>query len=154
MVRIGVIEDDSNMRRTTKEIISKVIQGYEDIECKEFESAEAFQLEKEEYDIILLDIDLPGMNGIELGKKILRESKDAVLIYLTSYTEYAWESYLIEAYQYILKSNMEERLPLILRKAVGEKVKEKKDYRIFGNSYKKITGRPYQMGKIHRCSVV
>ena len=41
MVRIGVIEDDSNMRRTTKEIISKVIQGYEDIECKEFESAEA-----------------------------------------------------------------------------------------------------------------
>lgn len=138
MVRIGVIEDDSNMRRTTKEIISKVIQGYEDIECKEFESAEAFQLEKEEYDIILLDIDLPGMNGVELGKKILRESKDTVLIYLTSYTEYAWESYLIEAYQYILKSNMEERLPLILRKAVGEKVKEKKDYRIFGNSYKKI----------------
>ena len=74
MVRIGVIEDDSNMRRTTKEIISKVIQGYEDIECKEFESAEAFQLEKEEYDIILLDIDLRGMNRTELGKKILRES--------------------------------------------------------------------------------
>ena len=71
--------------------------------------------DSKEYDIILLDIDLPGMNGIELGKKILRESKDTVLIYLTSYTEYAWESYMIEAYQYILKSNMEERLPLILR---------------------------------------
>ena len=134
MVRIGVIEDDSNMRKVTQKIISKVIQEFEDVKCKEFGSAEEFQQEKANYDIIILDIDLPGMNGIELGKRIFRDSKDTILIYLTSYTEYAWESYLIEAYQYILKSNMEERLPLILRRVVGEKVKEKKDYRVFGNS--------------------
>lgn len=138
MVRIGVIEDDSNMRKVTKKIISKVIQEYEDVKCKEFESAEEFQQEKVNYDIVILDIDLPGMNGIELGKRIFRNSKDTILIYLTSYSEYAWESYLIEAYQYILKSNMEERFPLILRRVVGEKVKEKKEYRVFGNSYKKI----------------
>ena len=138
MVRIGVIEDDSNMRKMTKKIISKVIQGYEDVKCKEFESAEEFQQEKTDYDIVILDIDLPGMNGIELGKRIFRNSKDTIIIYLTSYTEYAWESYLIEAYQYILKSNMGERLPLIVKRVIDEKIKEKKDYRVFGNSYKKV----------------
>lgn len=137
MVRIGVIEDDSNMRKMTKKIISKVIQGYEDVKCKEFESAEEFQQEKTDYDIVILDIDLPGMNGIELGKRIFRNSKDTIIIYLTSYTEYAWESYLIEAYQYILKGNMEERLPSILKRVVDEKIRETKDYRVFGTSYKK-----------------
>lgn len=138
MVRIGIIEDDSSMRKVTMKIIAKAIQEYGDVKCKEFESAEEFLQEKKDYDIIILDIDLPGVNGIELGKRILRNNKDTILIYLTSYTEYAWESYLIEAYQYILKSTMEERLPLILKRVVSEKVKEKKDYRLFGNSYKKI----------------
>ena len=138
MVRIGVIEDDSNMREMTKKVIAKAIQEYEDVKCKGFENAEKFRQEKTDYDIVILDIDLPGMNGIELGKRILRDSKDTILIYLTSYTEYAWESYLIEAYQYILKRNMEERLPLILKRVVADKVKEKKDYRVFGNSYKKV----------------
>lgn len=103
MVRIGIIEDDSSMRKVTMKIIAKAIQEYGDVKCKEFESAEEFLQEKKDYDIIILDIDLPGVNGIELGKRILRNNKDTILIYLTSYTEYAWESYLIEAYQYILK---------------------------------------------------
>lgn len=136
MIRIGVIEDDSNMRKIVNQIIEKEIQGYEEVKQKTFESAEEFLQEKVGYDIVISDIELPGINGIELGKRLSKEEKQTKLIYLTSYPEYAWESYLVEAYQYVLKIDMQERLPEIVGKVLDELIKENKNYRIFGNSYK------------------
>lgn len=136
MIRIGVIEDDSNMRKIVSQIIEKEIQGYEEVKQKTFESAEEFLQEKVGYDIVISDIELPGINGIELGKRLSKEEKQTKLIYLTSYPEYAWESYLVEAYQYVLKIDMQERLSEIVGKVLDELIKENKNYRIFGNSYK------------------
>lgn len=136
MIRIGVIEDDSNMRKIVNQIIEKEIQGYEEVKQKTFESAEEFLQEKVGYDIVISDIELPGINGIELGKRLSKEEKQTKLIYLTSYPEYAWESYLVEAYQYVLKIDMQERLSEIVGKVLDELIKENKNYRIFGNSYK------------------
>lgn len=136
MIRIGVIEDDSNMRKIVSQIIEKEIQEYEEVKQKTFESAEEFLQEKVGYDIVISDIELPGINGIELGKRLSEEGKQTKLIYLTSYPEYAWESYLVEAFQYILKIDMQERLPEIIRKVLEGLIKENKNYRIFGNSYK------------------
>lgn len=136
MIRIGVIEDDSNMRKIVDQIIEKEIQGYEEVKQKTFESAEEFLQEKVGYDIVISDIELPGINGIELGKRLSKEEKQTKLIYLTSYPEYAWESYLVEAFQYVLKIDMQERLPEIVGKVLDELIKENKNYRIFGNSYK------------------
>lgn len=65
-----------------------------------------------------------------------KEGKQTKLIYLTSYPEYAWESYLVEAFQYVLKIDMQERLPEIVGKVLDGLIKENKNYRIFGNSYK------------------
>lgn len=89
MIRIGVIEDDSNMRKIVSQIIEKEIQGYEEVKQKTFESAEEFLQERVGYDIVISDIELPGINGIELGKRLSKEGKQTKLIYLTSYPEYA-----------------------------------------------------------------
>ena len=136
MIRIGVIEDDSNMRKIVSQIIEKEIQGYEEVKQKTFESAEEFLQERVGYDIVISDIELPGINGIEQGKRLSKEEKQTKLIYLTSYPEYAWESYLVEAYQYVLKIDMQERLPQIVGKVLDGLIKENKNYRIFGNSDK------------------
>lgn len=136
MIRIGVIEDDSNMRKIVSQIIEKEIQGYEEVKQKTFESTEEFLQERAGYDIVISDIELPGINGIELGKRLSKEGKQTKLIYLTSYPEYAWESYLVEAFQYVLKIDMQERLPEIVGKVLDELIKENKNCRIFGNSYK------------------
>lgn len=136
MIRIGVIEDDSNMRKIVSQIIEKEIQGYEEVKQKTFESAEEFLQERAGYDIVISDIELPGINGIELGKRLSKEGTQTKLIYLTSYPEYAWESYLVEAFQYVLKIDMQERLPEIVGKVLDELIKENKNCRIFGNSYK------------------
>ena len=81
---------------------------------------------------MILDIRLPGINGIELGRILRERGKDTKLLYLTSYAEYAAESYLVEASQYILKESMDRRLPDILQRMISEEIEQKKDYRIVG----------------------
>ena len=55
------------------------------------------------YDIYILDIVMPEMNGIELGKWLRNHGHEGKIIYLTSSEEYAIESYKVKAFNYILK---------------------------------------------------
>lgn len=55
------------------------------------------------YDIYILDIVMPGMNGITLGQALRNEGVDSKIIYLTSSEEYALESFRVRAFDYILK---------------------------------------------------
>ena len=84
MIRIGVIEDDSNMRKIVSQIIEKRYKGYEEVKQKHLKVQKSFLQERVGYDIVISDIELPGINGIELGKKIVKEGKQTKLIYLTS----------------------------------------------------------------------
>lgn len=67
--------------------------------------------------------------AIKLGEKKEEES-EIYVIFVTAYSEYAVESYELDAYQYILKEHMEERLPDILRKVLNKIERERKRFRI------------------------
>ncbi|MCR5482531.1 MAG: response regulator [Clostridia bacterium] len=54
-------------------------------------------------DVALLDIEMPGMSGIELARQIKEVSASTVIIFLTAYSEYALEAYKIKANGYLLK---------------------------------------------------
>ena len=75
---------------------------------------------------------MPEMNGMELGKRIREKGSRMYLVFLTAYLEYAAESYIIEAYQYILKEDMEKRLPSILRQLIDRVKREKRQFRMIG----------------------
>ena len=64
------------------------------------EFLEAFE---EHYDIYLLDVVMPGLNGIELAKEIRSSDKAADIIFLTSSPEFAVESYTVKASNYLVK---------------------------------------------------
>lgn len=66
-------------------------------------------------DIALLDIRMPGLNGIDIGRKILSEDPEARLLYLTTFLE---DQYIIEAIQigakgYLLKTDFESLVPAL-----------------------------------------
>lgn len=67
------------------------------------------------YDVILLDVFMPGMNGIQCAKDIRTYDSLVKIIFLTSTTEFAVESYSVKAYQYLLKPIHREDLFLILK---------------------------------------
>lgn len=68
------------------------------------------------------------MTGLEFGRILRKTYPNRGLVFLTSHTEFALESYEIEADQYILKETMDERLPRILEKLMYRMGAEKNEY--------------------------
>lgn len=62
------------------------------------------------YDAYLLDIDLPDMSGIDLGRKLREKFPYPYIVFLTAYPQYAIEGYSARAYQYILKDEWKKKL--------------------------------------------
>lgn len=97
------------------------------LKIESFPSAEAFLFQYEEeksFDILLLDIEMGDMNGIELARKIRRENHLVQIIFITGYMEYVAEGYDVEALHYLLKPVTEEKLYGVLDRA-AERLKSK-----------------------------
>lgn len=91
-----------------------------------FQSAEEFWFRYEddkEYDILLLDIEMKKMNGVELAKKIRLGNKEVQIIFISGYNDYIADGYDVEALHYILKPVHKEKLFSVLNRAC-EKLKK------------------------------
>lgn len=96
------------------------------IQINTFSSAEAllFHYEAEnDYDILLLDIEMKEMNGVELAKRIRQGNKEIQIIFITGYTDYIADGYDVEALHYILKPVHADKLLQVLERA-REKLKK------------------------------
>lgn len=70
------------------------------------------------YDLVLLDILMPSMTGMDAAREIRHFDQDAKIVFLTSSTEFAVESYTVNAYYYILKPIQETQLFTLLDKVI------------------------------------
>lgn len=136
MIIIAVVEDELEMQQEIVKNINRGIGNDNIIEVDQYFTAEEFLKVKKDYNMVITDIELPGISGLELGRKIKKWNPEIYLIFLTSYSEFAFESYIIEAYQYILKSDMEERLPLLVDKVIHIIEKNEKEYIKVGTNQK------------------
>lgn len=66
------------------------------------------------FDIAFLDVEMPGMTGIELGKKLQKKSPQTNIVFLTAYSQYALEAYNINASNYCIKPLSKKALNNIL----------------------------------------
>lgn len=82
-------------------------------------------LTKQKPDAVFLDIDMPGINGIELGIKIQNLLPEIILVFVTAYSQYALEAFQAYPLDYILKPVDEERLDKTLEHI--EKLLDKKE---------------------------
>lgn len=89
------------------------------------------EAEKTCFDIALLDIEMPGMNGLELAEQLLNLFPNMKLVFITAYNSYATEAFDVNAIDYVLKPIREERLMKALDRLVEKKVDniQKKDDR-------------------------
>ena len=134
MIRIAIVDDNDQMRNIIKKYVVKALGDADNIEMQVFSNAEIFleNMQTCEYDILFSDIQMDEMNGLELGKRIRKIKPDMYIVFITAYTEYAAESYVIDAYQYILKSDLECRLPVIVKRLVETIENENLQYRMVG----------------------
>ena len=70
------------------------------------------------FDIIFLDIDMGPSNGIEVARRLRRLQARALLIFVTNYVEYSPDGYEVNAFRFLLKSQMEAKLPSYYKDAL------------------------------------
>lgn len=70
------------------------------------------------FDVYLLDIIMPKLNGIELGMQLRQQDSRCEIIYLTSSSEYAVDSYRVRAFYYLLKPIVREEFFAVLERII------------------------------------
>ena len=75
---------------------------------------------------------MPGMSGLEAAKRAREMNPRMFIVFVTAYMQYAIESYRMDAFQYVLKSELSDRLPGILRKLTEMIEKDRKRYCFIG----------------------
>lgn len=72
------------------------------------------------FDLAFLDIDMKEMNGLTLARRLRAARPDAVIVFITNFVQYAPEGYEVQAFRYLLKPALEEKLPGCFALAVEE----------------------------------
>ena len=114
MINITICEDDKLQQKQLEDLIDSYINNHPDLPCKykSFVNAEALlgyiNFEKK-FDIYLLDIVLPNMNGMELAKKIRNQDRKAVIIFITAEKEFALDAFGVQAFDYLVKPISKEK---------------------------------------------
>ena len=96
-------------------------------------------------DVALLDVNMPGMGGIDLARAVKRDSPDTAIVFLTGYVDYAVDAFAMHASGYVLKPVSRERLREELEHAAPEKARggvARVEVRTFGNFDLLVDGRP------------
>lgn len=116
-----LIADDENLEL---KVLEKTVKKHFVDELEIFASSngrKASQIcDEVKPDIALLDIEMPGMNGIELAKYIKERYANCIIIFITAYDrfDYAIEAMHIKAFDYLLKPWKEERLCELINTAI------------------------------------
>jgi len=104
--RVAIVDDDpsicSQICRSTKEFASA---HSEEAAVEIFNTAEAF-LEaavKSPFQLVLLDIQLPGMDGMACAGRLRKQDPAAVIIFITNMIQYAVQGYKVNALDYLVK---------------------------------------------------
>ena len=105
LLRIAVCDDEAIHRLIIRDKLDAyAISNDIDYELDEFTNSKELMKMENIYDILFLDVQLEdGMNGIEVGKRLLQKGIDATIIITTSFEQYASEGYHLKAHRYLIK---------------------------------------------------
>ena len=98
MIKVAIVDDEKNSLNAIRIYVEKELLPSDETEIFTFTKAEDLlkRLEERlEIDIVIADVEMPGMNGIELGKRINALNRLIYLIFITAYTSYIHFSFLI-----------------------------------------------------------
>lgn len=114
---IAICDDEKNIR----ELIENKVRKY----CPEeriisFSTGEELLLSDEHIDILFLDIQMLGKNGMETARDLRKKDKEVLLIFVTAVEEYVFQAFDVGAFHYIVKPIDDGKFAEVLQRAVNE----------------------------------
>lgn len=116
-MRIAICDDEKDIREL---IANKVEKQYPDAEIIFFQSGEELLLVDESIDILFLDIQMSGIDGMETARELRKKDKKVILIFVTAVEEYVFQAFDVGAFNYIVKPIDDGKFSDVLHRAVDE----------------------------------
>ena len=116
-MRIAICDDEKDIREL---IANKVEKQYPDAEIIFFQSGEELLLSNESMDILFLDIQMSGIDGMETARELRKKDKKVILIFVTAVEEYVFQAFDVGAFNYIVKPIDDGKFSDVLHRAVDE----------------------------------
>ena len=113
-MRIAVCDDDKRIREILKKDITDIIP---DAEITLYPDGNSMFRGGMDTDTLFPDIEMPGMNGLELAQKIREKEKNTVIIFISGEEKYVWKAFDTEPLQYLRKPISKEDLKKTLLRA-------------------------------------
>jgi DNA-binding LytR/AlgR family response regulator len=123
MIRIAICDDCEIDAVAAKKVIRKTLNEIHvnaEIEyCNQAADIENKLLKhREELDVLILDIDMPKVSGLELAEKLRNENQSLIIIFLSAHEEFVFKAFEFQPFRYIRKIYLENEMPVAIRSAI------------------------------------
>ena len=124
MIRIAIVDDEKVIR---EQIIKLIEKKQIDCEIDTYRTGEDLLKADSVYDIIFLDIQMDGMNGIDTARALRQKADNTVLIFITGVKEYVFDAFDVAAFHYLIKPIEENKFWEVCDRAVLAVTKKKQN---------------------------
>lgn len=123
-MRIALCDDDEKALAKNEEILKECLcEAKIAADIKTYQSSEFLLYDIQEnnyFDLLLLDIEMPRINGMQIARNVKKLSPETLVIFITSHSEYAIDSFELSVFRYIEKgSTKKEKLSYALMDALN-----------------------------------
>lgn len=119
-MRILICDDDALMIEQLQKYVRNYFE-YNHVKCPEmvcFSDGESLLADKGDKDILFLDIEMPGMNGIFVGNELKKANENIIIFIVTSYSEYLDDAMRFRVFRYLSKPLDKQRFFRNMKDAV------------------------------------
>ncbi len=116
-MRIAIVDDEKIICEQIKDFIQK---EHGDCQIDSYFSGQTFLEAGKRFDLVFLDIQMEGMDGMDTARALRKTQPEAVLIFVTGSKEYVFEAFDVSAFHYLLKPLEETKFKEVLARALLE----------------------------------
>lgn len=107
-MRIAICDDEIEFVQKIKSSLEKIVEENDIVECFE-NGVNLLKADKENFfDIVYLDIEMPGIDGMETAEKLQHINRGTLVIFVSSYSCYISKAFKINAFQFLIKDYADE----------------------------------------------
>ena len=129
-MRVAICDDEEVQQRLVEKYLAEwAVKNGKQIDTASFSSAESFLFHWEEdkgFDLLILDIEMGSINGMELALKLRAQNEEIPILFVSGYEHYMSQGYEVAALHYLMKPLHKEKLFQVLDRLKTEKKPEEK----------------------------